>query len=650
MKFIYKVGLFSFLFIFFIWNAYLPSSAFAVSTSQIENKNAPLIRVLNNLGYEIDTYSMVKGNDKAMKQATDKVKSLPVNEQGNKGTIEVPEGKWNFKNEIFLPEGATLRGKSQKTILVRRFGEFPKKPIEIIDGKEYYQGIIRMQSHTALKNITLDGEKGNEKSNSLQNGIVARGHYTEGGEATLPHESDYLKDIMIEDVVIRNVTGDGITLDLIKGLHIKGSKSVAVDGEKRMLVENAGNSGIIGYSIETAEIQNVVTRNIGGENDKGIIGKNYNIALSMRKMKEPPNPGYKLQAKYPISKNVKVRDSVFIDNCYWEGLDTHSGENMEFTNNIFVGIARPIVIGGLEYRGKYYYPPKKITVEKNYINDAGHIHDWKPKNKEKSKVGIAVWGTNQTFPIEKNGKLLNPLDEGYKENIGYIKETKIMNNVIEQVEPEDDSSGFGGVALKLTEGILVENNQIGWVKSDSVKRGGIILNNSNKEFEIRGNQVGWIQKSSLITDDTKQKGHAPIEIIGTGNNGSVTDNCWNENNKVGINDEKYGDYTNNKLSGVESNKWRTGKPYDENGYNYGLSKLKWDTKEGVVTGKAGKDVGSVMLKYGNAKLVETNVSNQQFTLTTDELKHGDKKFQIVARNSHINPKYRYEVHSEELIK
>ena len=74
MKFIYKVGLFSFAFICFIWNAYLPSSAFAVSTSQTENKNAPLIRVLNNLGHEIDTYSMVKGNDKAMKQATDKVK------------------------------------------------------------------------------------------------------------------------------------------------------------------------------------------------------------------------------------------------------------------------------------------------------------------------------------------------------------------------------------------------------------------------------------------------------------------------------------------------------------------------------------------------------------------------------------------------
>ena len=82
---------------------------------------------------------------------------------------------------------------------------------------------------------------------------------------------------------------------------------------------------------------------------------------------------------------MKVRDSVFIDNCYWEGLDTHSGENMEFTNNIFVGIARPIVIGGLEYRGKYYYPPKKITVEKNYINAAEHIDKWKPKNNKNQK-------------------------------------------------------------------------------------------------------------------------------------------------------------------------------------------------------------------------------------------------------------------------
>ena len=56
--------------------------------------------------------------------------------------------------------------------------------------------------------------------------------------------------------------------------------------------------------------------------------------------------------------------------------------------------------------------------------------------------------------------------------------------------------------------------------------------------------------------------------------------------------------------------------------------MKWDTKEGVVTGKAGKDVGSVVLKYGDTKLVETNVSNQQFTLTTDELKHGDKSFKL----------------------
>ena len=71
-----------------------------------------------------------------------------------------------------------------------------------------------------------------------------------------------------------------------------------------------------------------------------------------------------------------------------------------------------------------------------------------------------------------------------------------MNNVIEQVEPGDDSSRFGGVALKLTEGILVENNQIGWVKSDSVKRGGIILNNSNKEFEIRG--IRWGGFKNLV--------------------------------------------------------------------------------------------------------------------------------------------------------
>ncbi|PFR49653.1 hypothetical protein COK29_30685, partial [Bacillus cereus] len=85
--------------------------------------------------------------------------------------------------------------------------------------------------------------------------------------------------------------------------------------------------------------------------------------------------------KYPVSKNVSVTNSVFIDNPNWEGLDTHSGQNMEFANNIFVGIARPIVIGGQEYSGRYYYPPKDITIANNHINQDKDIKKWDTSNK-----------------------------------------------------------------------------------------------------------------------------------------------------------------------------------------------------------------------------------------------------------------------------
>ncbi|WP_142332386.1 hypothetical protein, partial [Bacillus cereus] len=119
-------------------------------------------------------------------------------------------------------------------------------------------------------------------------------------------------------------------------------------------------------------------------------------------------------------------------------------------------------------------------------------------------------------------------------------------------------------------------------------------------------------KSDGITTAAKQVGYAPLEIIGTGNNGSVKENNWKGDNEVGINDEKFGDYTDNSLTDVDSNTC-TGTPCNEKGYNYGLSNLKWDVEKRTVTGQAGKNVRSVVLKAGENKLIEVEVSKQQFT-------------------------------------
>ncbi|PEF43405.1 hypothetical protein CON22_25990 [Bacillus cereus] len=492
MKNVYMIGLTSFVCILLIWNFFSASSALTVLTG--ENKNTSQIRLLDNEGNQVATYELEKDNpfknNEAMKQATNEMTSWEQNNQGRKGTIEVPKGTWRFDEQILLPEGAILKGENEKTVLVRTLDAFPKGPVETIDGKKYYEGIIRMNSHTTMKNIILDGKKGNRKANPSQNGIVARGKYAEGGEGNPPHESDYLEDIIIEDTVIQNITGDGITLDLIRGLTIKGS--IAVKDEKcPMQVKNTGNNGIMGYSIENATIKNVLTKKIGDVNDGG---KNYNIALTMQKMNEPPNDGYELQTKYPVSKNVSVTNSVFIDNSNWEGLDTHSGQNMEFTENVFVGIARPIVIGGQEYNRKYYYPPKGITIKNNRINQGKDVEIWKPRNGKQSKVGIAVWGATQNYPLVENGKLVGSGDERYQKNIGYITGTKIMNNTIDQVElvekQKKDASMFGGIALKLTKEIIVEGNQIGLAKDGSMKGSGIILSSSNIESKIQNNQVG----------------------------------------------------------------------------------------------------------------------------------------------------------------
>lgn len=202
--------------------------------------------------------------------------------------------------------------------------------------------MIAMSSHSTVKNLTLDGLRPKPKdsgtSEPFQNGITAKGNYGDQVDA------DYLKDLTIQDVTIQNMTGSGITLDLVKGIHITGTQAVT-DKTAPMQVTNMGNDGIIGYSVQDMTVEKTLTQVVGHWKRQGVADTNYNIAASMRKMKVP-EPDLAFYTRYPNSQNVTIQANVALDNPFWEALDGHSVQKITIQNNVVVGVDRPIVVGG----------------------------------------------------------------------------------------------------------------------------------------------------------------------------------------------------------------------------------------------------------------------------------------------------------------
>ncbi|MBC6314437.1 leucine-rich repeat domain-containing protein [Listeria grandensis] len=608
-------------------------------------------------------------NSNTLKNAVQKISQQTPNTNQKRGTIRLPNGKWYIKGVVALADGVTLEGQDQTT-LHRIQEDFIDDPIITSDQVKYYGSTIAMANNTTVRNLTLDGLEQNEiPSTEIQNGISVRGKYGAGSNPKPPNEADYLHDVLIEDVTIQNMSGGGITVDLAKKVTIRGTKEVTANNHA-MKVENVGFDGIIGYSVEALTVERTLTKAIGHVGQNG-VGRHYNIAASMRKMKVP-DPGLTYYIRYPNSRDVTIQNNVVLDNLYWEGIDGHSIQGLKIHQNILAGVNRPIVVGGHDYsstgipaniRG-HYFPSRQVSITENRINQRGDIQQWQPTNQKKSQMGIAVWGTSRLSPQQPN-------------KIGYT-DGVLQDNKIDQVCPSTpQTASFGGIALKMTgsepttstgaPAFQVNKNDVGLEPATdragtSVQLAGISLISSNENIEVTKNKLGTVTYHEDIAE-VAYNSYAPITFRERYNRVQLQDNTFANQNVIAIKDDSYGLYTGNQTEGLATNTWaQSDSTRDKDLYSYAISDIQWDLDQGVVTGKVGPKVGFIELyeatKQEALQTTSTPVSDSRiiinpqartFRISVNELGNMNKReLYLVARNPHTNVRYQYKVNIQPL--
>ncbi|PFI43441.1 hypothetical protein COK06_00030 [Bacillus cereus] len=326
-------------------------------------------------------------------------------------------------------------------------------------------------SSVTIKNIILEGnlERENPKVYTKEVGINITGNTS---------------NITLSNLQLDNFSGYGVYANLTKNLKINKTK-----------ITNFGYAGIMGFSVRNVEITNCA---IGGALSYNLssIGNHkiaYNVAFT-RKSDDDIH-------KYPRSKNCIVKNSVIMDNTFWEGLDTHGGEDIQFINNTIKNVKVPIAAVPSEVNGEDKYAPKDIKISNNIIEA--------PSNELSNSVnrGVILSGTM------KKSSDADPKKE-YATGV-------IQNNIISGYGRRDAYSqgkllATGSIFLQSTKGAKVLGNEI-----YHSYYYGILAYYDNKDFKFDHNKISGLH---VVLNGEIFPHPAGIGVLSSKNKGQINQN------------------------------------------------------------------------------------------------------------------------------
>ncbi|WP_144527326.1 right-handed parallel beta-helix repeat-containing protein [Peribacillus simplex] len=503
MKRLYKIaGIFT---VFTM--AFISLQSTAVGANEVcRPTTGTLIQLLDNKGKVKQTLSLEANYSTTtiraiVNEAITRVSDYPQDvSNGKRGTVRLSKGQFTASAFIMMKEGVTLEGTMENGRPVTTMCTQPSSDSVTIK---------IMVSHTGVKNLILDGKRRTEdpQTGEPRNYYAARNRGIEvtaidQSKSTADLVSVYstvsdlqrLQNILIEDVQITGYEGFGIYLEHVNGVTVKGS-----DSRKRnkMIIKDIGYAGIGGYSASNVTVRHATVRDLGPGETVGNTKQSYGIAFSHRKVNAADAM---TQSKFPRSDTIVVDGNVVANNPGWEGIDTHSGHNVSFTNNVILNTRFPIIVGGMDYKGgdTSAYPPGNITIAGNRINGES-FNDYAyydiDKNATVSERGIAVNGTQFHDLTEK--------EMGFLQTV--VIKGNYVNNVLANVEE------WGGISIHVTKNALIEGNII-----ENCFNNGIVILSSNKFTKLKGNIINQIHESD------EKFSSAGIGIRGSHNNGSPT--------------------------------------------------------------------------------------------------------------------------------
>lgn len=329
------------------------------------------------------------------------------------------------------------------------YGDDEQSEIRQVTGSKH--GFVVTSSGVTIKNIKLVGVQ--FSSNLPESAIVLNG----------ADSSNYLTGIEIHDTIIYSWGDDGIT---------------GIFGDDFRIINNTITdcyySGMLFSSFQNGVISgNIVDNIIGAPNAYGI---------TLTKL------GAGGLATNPRSHDIIVSKNIISNVTAWNGLDTHGGENITFSDNIVTGCNQPIQIGpATDDLGAATWAPQKIKLIGNTI-DSG------------STTGTKTWGFN----------IVGAYDSGAV--VEYAKDCSVIGNTVKDhglVGASNLSAYF-----QYTEGLIVNDNN--WVNPTSQ---GVTFYSDNIGFTFKNNSITDVWNEGSATADA-------ITIFSINNQGIISENTF----------------------------------------------------------------------------------------------------------------------------
>lgn len=356
------------------------------------------------------------------------------------GDIIKFNGEYNLSNTILINESnITIDGlKTDGTLSKLKIS----KQLPIIKLGQHVSSIT-------IKNIILEGtlDTNNPQINFNESGIMI---------------DTKASDIKINNVQINNSSGYGIFADLANNIHIDKTN-----------IKNFGYAGFMGFSVKNVEISDSIIDGALSFN-KSSIGNStlaYNIAFTRKSDNNLNN--------YPRSENCIVRDSLIMNNKFWEGLDTHGGKNITFKNNNIKNVTKPIAAVPSEVAGEDKFAPQKVEIINNTIEyDSVDFRDI-------VQNGIVVSGTIKPKSTTKEyatGIIKDNTLSGYGNRFAFngtnlLQTGSILIQATEEMQILDNTifkSNYHAITLFYdNQKFLLENNTIDglYVEKERVPKG-----------------------------------------------------------------------------------------------------------------------------------------------------------------------------------
>lgn len=312
---------------------------------------------------------------------------------------------------------------------------------------------------------------------------------------------DSVSNIEIKNMEIENFAGYGIYAQYSKGINIEST-----------IVKNFGYTGIMGMSVKEMNVNDSEVR--GAKSFiKSSIGNNtplaYNIAFSRKSVDS-------LEGN-ERSQNCNVTNTIIADNPYWEGLDTHGGENITFSKNHIKNVKVPIaMVASQANNGQSLFAPVNINIKENtIIKDSDLLIPSK---------GIVVSGARDAKKDED--RWATGIVEGNKV-VGYGGSDAleyILKNGIRTLK----LTPTGSIFFQNTKGLQIVGNSI-----EESNFHGITAYTNNQNFLIKKNKISNVKANGYPKPSY-------ITIRDQRNSGEINENFFNE--LKGFNATSYGVY------------------------------------------------------------------------------------------------------------